>query len=242
MLARLFSRTTAEERRIRAWSRKTFGVTPRNLPLWRQALRHSSANTEDGPELPNNERLEFLGDAVLNLLIAELLYARFPDCTEGELSRLRASLVSAEPLASIAQSISLGDELQLGSGELKTGGFRRQSILADALEAVIGAVYLDGGVVAAARLIEHLFTEPLQRAAQQLDRLDHKTLLQELTARMFDTAPVYVISETGPDHQKTFTAGVVVGGRSVGQGTGRSKKLAEQAAALAAYTLLSAEA
>ncbi|CAB4562691.1 MAG: ribonuclease III [Actinobacteria bacterium] len=209
--------------------------------LLRRAMAHRSWCAEH-PGNESNERLEFLGDAVLGWMIADIAYREHQDLPEGKLTDLRKSVVNASALAEVAVGIDLGPCLLLGKGESAAGGRMKPSILSDALEAVIGAVYLDGGVVAAARLIEHLFTEPLQRAAQQLDRLDHKTLLQELTARMFDTAPVYVISETGPDHQKTFTAGVVVGGRSVGQGTGRSKKLAEQAAALAAYTLLSAEA
>jgi ribonuclease-3 len=134
-----------------AWLRAQLGYEPREPALFRAALTHRSALG------PNNERLEFLGDAVLNLVVAHHLYAAFPDATEGDLSRLRARVVSGEPLAEVAASLELGGALQLGSGELKTGGFRRQSILADALEAVFGALYLDGGLTAAEGVIARLF-------------------------------------------------------------------------------------
>lgn len=208
--------------------------------LLRRAMAHRSWCSEH-PGNASNERLEFLGDAVLGWMIADITYREHADLPEGKLTDLRKSVVNASALAEVAASIDLGSCLLLGKGEAAAGGRGKPSILSDALEAVIGAVYLDGGVVAAARLIEHLFTEPLRRAAQQLDRLDFKTLLQELTTRLFDSAPVYVVSEQGPDHQKVFTATVVAAGRPVGEGTGRSKKIAEQAAAEAAYTLLSAE-
>ena len=209
--------------------------------LLRRAMAHRSWCAEHPGQL-SNERLEFLGDAVLGWMIADIAYRQHQELPEGKLTDLRKSVVNASALAEVAVLVDLGPCLLLGKGEGAAGGRMKPSILSDALEAVIGAVYIDGGVVAAARLIEHLFTEPLERAARQLDRLDFKTLLQELTARLFDTAPVYVLSETGPDHQKTFTATVVVGGRAVGEGTGRSKKIAEQAAAMAAHTLLSADA
>lgn len=212
-----------------------------DLELLQRAMAHRSWCAEH-PGHQSNERLEFLGDAVLGWMIADIAYREHAELPEGKLTDLRKSVVNASALAEVAATIELGPCLLLGKGESAAGGHLKPSILSDALEAVIGAVYLDGGVVAAARLIEHLFTEPLQRAAQQLDRLDFKTLLQELTARMFDAAPVYVVSERGPDHQKTFTAVVVVAGRSVGEGEGRSKKVAEQAAARSAHALLSAEA
>ena len=188
----------------------------------------------------SNERLEFLGDAVLGWMIADIAYRQHHDLPEGKLTDLRKSVVNAAALAEVAVGIELGSCLLLGKGEHSAGGRLKPSILSDALEAVIGAVYLDGGVEATAALIDRLFAEPLARAAERLDRLDFKTLLQELTARMFDAAPVYVISETGPDHAKTFSATVVVAGRAVGDGIGRSKKIAEQAAAEAAHGLLMA--
>jgi ribonuclease III len=208
--------------------------------LLRRAMAHRSWCAEHPGNL-SNERLEFLGDAVLGWMIADIAYREHQELPEGKLTDLRKSVVNASALAEVAVAVDLGPCLLLGKGESAAGGRFKPSILSDALEAVIGAVYLDGGVVAAARLIEHLFTGPLEQAAKQLDRLDFKTLLQELTARLFDAAPVYVVSERGPDHQKTFTATVMVAGRPVGEGTGRSKKVAEQAAALAAHTLLTTE-
>lgn len=209
--------------------------------LLRRAMAHRSWCAE-WPGHESNERLEFLGDAVLGWMIADIAYRRHHDLPEGKLTDLRKSVVNASALAEVALVVDLGSCLLLGKGESAAGGRMKPSILSDALEAVIGAVYLDGGVEAAASLIERLFAEPLQRAAAQLDRLDFKTLLQELTARLFDAAPVYVLSESGPDHAKVFAATVLVAGRAIGEGTGRSKKIAEQQAAGAAHALLSAEA
>ena len=205
------------------------------------ALRHRSWCAENG-SVPSNERLEFLGDAVLGWKIADIAYQQYHDLPEGKLTDLRKSVVNASALAEVAASIDLGTCLLLGKGEAAAGGRMKPSILSDALEAVIGAVYLDGGVEAATNLIQRLFSGPLQQAALQLDRLDFKTVLQELTARMFDAAPVYVLRESGPDHAKTFAATVLVGGRVLGEGTGRSKKVAEQMAASAAHGLLTADA
>ncbi|MFM2072293.1 MAG: ribonuclease [Actinomycetota bacterium] len=212
-----------------------------NELLLQRAMSHRSWCSEHAGAL-SNERLEFLGDAVLGWMIADIAYREHQDLPEGKLTDLRKSVVNATALAEVAASIDLGSCLLLGKGENGAGGRLKPSILSDALEAVLGAVYLDGGVPAAAALIERLFAEPLARAARQLDRLDFKTLLQELTARLFDAAPVYVLTDTGPDHDKTFTARVMVTGRAVGEGRGRSKKIAEQAAAEAAHALLSAEA
>jgi len=208
--------------------------------LLRRALAHRSWCSEFGGE-PSNERLEFLGDAVLGWVVADLAYRQHSDLPEGKLTDLRKSVVNASALAEVAQEVDLGPCLLLGKGEASAGGRTKPSILSDALEAVLGAVYLDGGVEAAHALIERLFRTRLARAAQQLDRLDHKTVLQELTARLHDTAPVYVISDSGPDHDKRFFATVIVAGVSVGQGQGRSKKVAEQAAAEQAWTALTAD-
>ncbi|MEY4174183.1 MAG: ribonuclease [Actinomycetota bacterium] len=188
---------------------------------------------------PSNERLEFLGDAVLGLVVAEVAYRRHDDLPEGKLTDLRKSVVNASALAEVAVEVGIGPCLRLGKGEDAAGGRSKPSILSDAFEAVLGAVYLDGGMDAAAALVERLFVERMARAAQHLDRLDHKTLLQELTARLHDSAPVYVLSDTGPDHDKRFTARVIVQGVAVGQGEGRSKKTAEQAAAEQAWLALS---
>ncbi|CAN0092075.1 unnamed protein product, partial [Phaeothamnion confervicola] len=148
--------------------------------------------------------------------------------------------VNASALAEVAVEIDLGACLLLGKGEASAGGRMKPSILSDALEAVLGAIYLDGGVQAAADVIDQLFTERLAQAVQRLDRLDYKTLLQEMTARLYDTAPVYVITDTGPDHAKHFFATVMVGGQALGDGEGKSKKTAEQAAAEQACDALAA--
>ncbi len=189
--------------------------------------------------MPSNERLEFLGDAVLGWVVADLAYRRHGELTEGKLTDLRKSVVNAAALAEVAQEIDLGRCLLLGKGEDAAGGRTKPSILSDALEAVLGAVYLDGGTEAVFALIERLMIDRMATAALRLDRLDYKTVLQELTARMHDTAPVYVLSDTGPDHDKRFFATVIVSGQSVGQGEGKSKKLAEQAAAEQAWMALS---
>jgi ribonuclease-3 len=210
-----------------------------DLTLLQRALAHRSWCAEVGG-LPSNERLEFLGDAVLGWVVADIAYRRHGDLPEGKLTDLRKSVVNATALAEIAETIGLGEWLLLGKGEDAAGGRQKPSILSDALEAVLGAVYLDGGVDAAKALVARLFSERLEVAAGQLDRLDHKTVLQELTARVYDTAPVYLLTESGPDHSKTFKATVLVDGTAVGNGEGKSKKLAEQQAASEAYDALSA--
>ena len=190
----------------------------------------------------SNERLEFLGDAVLGWIVAELAYRQHADLAEGKLTDLRKSVVNATALADVATELGIGPFLLLGKGEAAAGGRAKPSILSDAFEAVLGAVYLDGGAAAAAALVERLFVRRMAAAAQRLDRLDYKTVLQELTARLHDTAPVYVITDTGPDHEKRFFATVIVAGQPVGKGEGRSKKLAEQAAAEQAWHRLSVPA
>lgn len=184
--------------------------------------------------------MEFLGDAVLGWVVAAMAYREHSELAEGRLTDLRKSVVNAATLAQVAQEIDLGSCLLLGRGEDAAGGRTKPSILSDALEAVFGAVYLDGGPDAVQPLIERLLGPRMKLTAERLDRLDHKTLLQELTARLFDSAPVYVLSETGPDHQKSFSATVIVSGKPVGVGQGRSKKLAEQAAAEQALVTLAA--
>jgi ribonuclease III len=218
---------------------RRLGYTFTDLGLLRRALAHRSWCAEVGG-VPSNERLEFLGDAVLGWVVAEIAYRRHGDLPEGKLTDLRKSVVNAIALADVAESIGLGEHLLLGKGEDAAGGRQKSSILSDALEAVLGAVYLDGGVDPAKALVERLFSGRLETAAGQLDRLDHKTVLQELTARLYDTAPVYLLTETGPDHSKTFTATVLVDGIALGVGEGKSKKLAEQQAASEAFDALSA--
>ena len=221
--------------------REQLGYEFQDPTLLRRALSHRSWCAEVGGE-PSNERLEFLGDAVLGWVIADLSYRNHTELTEGKLTDLRKSVVNASALAEVAIEIGLGASLLLGKGEDAAGGRSKPSILSDAFEAVLGAVYVDGGPAPVFDLIERLFATRMASAAQRLDRLDYKTVLQELTARQHDTAPVYVLSDTGPDHDKRFFATVIVQGVAVGQGEGRSKKTAEQAAAEQAWLALSAGA
>jgi ribonuclease-3 len=216
------------------------GYTFDDESLLRRAMAHRSWCAEVAGEV-SNERLEFLGDAVLGWVIADIAYNRHQDLPEGKLTDLRKSVVNAVALAEVAASIDLGSCLLLGRGEDLAGGRRKPSILSDALEAVLGAVYLDGGVDAATGLIQRLFSDPLVAAAARLDRLDYKTMLQEISARLYDVAPVYVLSDSGPDHQKHFVATAFIAGRSLGSGEGRSKKVAEQGAAEQAWSVLVAE-
>jgi ribonuclease III len=209
------------------WLQDRLGYEPRDLTLFRAALTHRSASG------PNNERLEFLGDAVLNLVIAQHLYAAFPQAAEGDLSRLRAKLVSREPLAEVALTLGLGETLQLGSGELKSGGFRRKSILADALEAVCGALFIDGGLAAVEPVIARLFA-PRIAALPEPDALkDAKTRLQEYLQSRNLALPRYaVLNIEGEDHAQTFEVSCEVPdlGQRV-QGRGSSRRRAEQEAA-----------
>jgi ribonuclease-3 len=209
------------------WLHEQLGYVPHDVALFAAALTHRSAAG------PNNERLEFLGDAVLNLVISRHLYQAFPRASEGDLSRLRARIVSREPLAGVAAALKLGDALQLGSGELKTGGFRRQSILADALEAVCGAVYLDGGLPAAEQVIGVLFA-PLMASLPALDALkDAKTRLQEHLQSRGLALPHYVVERIeGEPHAQMFTVRCEVLQLSLSaQGHGSSRRRAEQEAA-----------
>jgi ribonuclease-3 len=210
-----------------SWVRERLGYQPRDLALFRAALTHRSASGA------NNERLEFLGDAVLNLLIAHRLYDAFPGATEGELSRLRAQLVSREPLAEIALALGLGEALQLGSGELRSGGFRRQSILADALEAVCGAVFLDGGLAAVEPLVARLFAARITALPDPEALKDAKTRLQEYLQSRSLTLPRYVILDIeGEDHAQIFRVSCEVSGLALRvEGSGSSRRRAEQQAA-----------
>jgi ribonuclease III len=211
---------------------KKFGHRFRNITLLEEALRHRSwVNEHRDAALPDNERLEFLGDAVLNLIVGHLLMQRYPDLPEGDLSRMRAALVNESRLAAMARSIQLGRHLHLGRGEDQTGGREKNSILADALEAVIAAVYLDGGYDAAFAIVQQHFSEKLLAASQKDTLSDYKSSLQEIAQRQFGIPPDYqVVDESGPDHEKTFFVRLTMKDMSV-EGKGRSKKLAEQDAA-----------
>jgi len=206
------------------------------------ALTHRSWCAEN-PGEASNERLEFLGDAVLGLIVTDHIFTAHPEMPEGSLAKLRAAVVSAPTLAAVAADLGVGDALRLGKGEDASGGRSKASILADAMEAIIGAVYVDGGLDAARRLVIDLFAG---RIATEVagpggpGGADHKTQLQELAAQRFETTPRYEVLDEGPDHEKQFFATVRIGADVVGRGEGRSKKLAEQAAAGAALARLAA--
>ncbi len=204
-----------------------------------RALCHSSyVNEQSQDGLASNERLEFLGDAVLNLAISHLLMQRFPDLAEGELSRTRAHLVNETRLAAIAKEICIGPHLLLGKGEALTDGRNKNSILADAIEAVTAAIYLDGGFDAAFAFIENQFAERLRTADRRRDEADYKSRLQERVQSVYHDVPRYqVIDSSGPDHDKTFRVRVSVAGITA-EGDGKSKKSAEQEAARAGLDLL----
>ncbi len=210
------------------------GVEELDPELLHLALTHRSYAYENGG-LPTNERLEFLGDSVLGVVITEALYRAHPDLSEGRLAKLRAAVVNARALAEVGRTLGVGDHVLLGRGEETTGGRDKSSILSDTVEALIGAVYLHQGFEAAGDLVHRLF-DPLMLAAADLGAgLDWKTSLQELSADLGLGVPEYLIDESGPDHEKTFSARVRVGGGLYGGGTGRSKKEAEQQAAETAW-------
>jgi ribonuclease III len=219
---------------------RALGVRFKDPGLRRMALSHRSyAFEQDSTE--TNERLEFLGDAVLGLVVTDLAYARFPDLPEGDLAKLRAATVNMLTLADIARELGLGQEILLGKGEELSGGRDKTSIVADAMEAVLGAVYLDRGLGAARDLIERLFWPRMAAYARGEGDRDYKTGLQELAAQDVGTIPQYRVVEEGPDHAKEFTATVLIGGEPYGSGEGRSKKEAEQHAAREAYERLKSE-
>ncbi len=210
-------------------------IDPELLEL---ALTHRSFAYENGG-IPHNERLEFLGDAILGQAVTVKLYTELPDVDEGELAKRRAALVSSVALAEIARGIGLGAHIRLGRGEELTGGREKSSILADTVEAILGAAYLSAGPEQARRLVlrlvEPLFADPGRFGAA----MDPKTSLQELAAKLGREVPVYRVTDTGPDHSKKFHATVSLGGEDIATGSGSSKKHAEMGAALEAWTLLS---
>ncbi|HLT61529.1 MAG TPA: ribonuclease III [Microlunatus sp.] len=203
------------------------------------ALTHRSYAYEKGG-LPTNERLEFLGDAVLGLVVTEHLYLTHPTLSEGQLAKLRSAVVRATTLAEIARDLGLGAVVYLGRGEESTGGRDKSSILADTMEAVIGAVFLAHGIEAAKKFVHHLFDDLMAEAATRGAGLDWKTSLQEIASLSNLGVPGYEISESGPDHAKSFEARVVLGDERFGPGTGRNKKEAEQNAASVAFEAVTA--
>lgn len=214
------------------------GLASAETPLLAMALAHRSFAFER-KGAPNNERLEFLGDAVLGLVITNMIFRSFPDLAEGDLAKLRSSTVNMAVLADVARSVGLGEELLLGKGEELSGGRDKDSILADASEAVLGALYLDCGLEETAPVIERLFSAHIHELVDRGVVRDFKTSLQEQSVQQMGTMPEYQVSSTGPDHDKRFEAEVFLKGKFMGIGTGRSKKQAEQAAAKEALVALS---
>lgn len=209
------------------WLEKTLAYRFQDVELFQQALSHRSATHK------NNERLEFLGDAVLDFVISDYLYRQLPDTSEGDLSKLRSTLVKDESLAALASELGIGEHLVLGSGEMKSGGHRRESILADAFEAVIAAIFLDGGIEACRQVVDHVFSERLRNLPDLKDLRDSKTRLQEwLQARKLALPDYTLVNVTGADHKQRFTVACNVAEMSVTtEGEARSRRKAEQKAA-----------
>ena len=215
---------------------KRIGYQFNNLNLIRQALTHSSyANEKHMKKHSDNERLEFLGDAVLEIVSSEFLYINYPDKPEGELTKLRASIVCEPTLALCTEPLELGKYLFLGKGEDHTGGRKRKSILSDALEAVIGAIYLDGGFANAKEFIDRFIFNDIEN--KQLF-YDSKTILQEVVQGKHESLSYELVDESGPDHDKSFTVDVHIDGKKISSGTGHTKKAAEQQAAYQALLVL----
>ncbi len=217
---------------------RAIGVDFHDPALREMALTHRSFAFERGLVV-TNERLEFLGDSVLGLVVTDMAYREYPEMPEGSLAKLRAAVVNMTALADVARSLGLGDVVLLGKGEEQSGGRGKSSILADALEAVFGAVYLDRGLDVATALIERLFRPRLQAYVRGEGDRDYKTILQELASQALRSMPEYRLEERGPDHEKEFTATVLLGGEPMGTGMGRSKKEAEQRAAAQAFARVS---
>jgi ribonuclease-3 len=216
------------------------GVRFADADLRQTALTHRSFAFERGQTV-TNERLEFLGDSVLGIVVTDMAYRSYPDMPEGSLAKLRAAIVNMTALADVSRSLGLGGFILLGKGEEQSGGRDKASILADALEAVFGAVYLDRGLDVASELIERLFRPRMEAYARGEGDRDYKTILQELASQEIRSLPEYRLVDEGPDHEKEFTATVYLGGEPYGRGSGRSKKEAEQQAAREAFARLSSE-
>ena len=214
------------------------GYRFRNITFLQNALTHSSyANERWHNSLMSNERLEFLGDSILGMLVAEYLYRNFPDRPEGELTRMRADMVCEKALAVVANQIGLGSHLLLGKGEEQGGGRNRESILADAVESVIAACYLDGGMEAAEKFVKTFVLTHVP--VTKLNNADYKTMLQEMVQQKRNQVLSYaLVGETGPDHEKQFVVELTLNGLVVGRGEGTSKKRAEQDAARVAMETL----
>ena len=219
---------------------QALGVPDGGGPLYELALTHRSFAFEQAEPAPHNERLEFLGDAVLETVVTDLIYTSYPDLSEGEMARLRASVVNTQALADVARSVELGGEMRLGKGEEASGGREKASLLANSFEAVVGALYLDRGLAEVQAALNPIFAARLQESIDSGDRYDAKTALQEVVVRDAGGVPRYRVASSGPDHDKSFTADVFVNEELMGSGTGHSKKEAEYNAAREALERLEA--
>lgn len=234
--------TVDSERKKRlAAFQKAVAIRFRSPELLNLSFIHRSASNENAEKL-NNERLEFLGDAILGAVTATLLFSRMKDKAEGDLAKVKSVVVSEESLAEIAFELGIDSLLVLGKGEESSGGRHKKAILADSLEALIGALYLDSGYGSAFDFVERIVSAEIDRVLQDRHRKDYKTLLQELSQRLYKTYPAYrLLRKSGPDHDRQFWMEVVVDGKSYGPGAGRNKKDAEQVAAKMAYEILANE-
>ena len=211
------------------------GYTFTDRQLLLQALTHKSFSNEQAEFVPHNERLEFLGDAVLELVVSDWVFNHYPDIPEGGLTRIRAEVVSEKGLFQIARQLNIGSVLRLGKGERQSGGCEKPSLLADALEALLGAIYREGGFAAVGQVIRSVFRGVIEKSALLRYGSDYKTYLQERLQALYGHLPEYLLADvSGPDHQKIFSTEVYLSGKLLGQGSGSSKKSAEQKAAAAA--------
>ncbi len=214
---------------------KTIGYTFTDRQLLLQALTHKSFSNEQAEFVFHNERLEFLGDAVLELVISDWIYCHYPDIPEGGLTRIRAEVVSEKGLSALSRQLQIGSGLRLGKGEQRSGGSEKSSLLADALEALLGAIYRDGGFVAVSQVIEMVFSAVIEKSALLRYGSDYKTCLQERLQALYGTLPEYLLAQvSGPDHGRIFSMEVYFSGKLLGKGSGSSKKNAEQKAAAVA--------
>ena len=227
------------EKETRLRLEEGIGYKFNDIEILSNALRHRSWCSENNGN--SNERLEFLGDAVLGLLVAKKIFENYPDKPEGDLAKIRSGVVSSQALYEVAQEIDLGDAIALGIGEESAHGRQKESILADSFEALLGAVFLDGGIETAKLVIERLFSEKIALTALEPGLMDYKTRLQELTVQISEPAPIYFVDADGPDHEKRFCATVEVGAHRFGPTYGTSKKKAEQEAANLAYSFFEFE-
>ncbi|MCF6266819.1 MAG: ribonuclease III [Desulfuromusa sp.] len=214
---------------------RTLGYVFTDRQLLLQALTHKSFSNEQTEFVPHNERLEFLGDAVLELAISDWVYCRYPDIPEGGLTRIRAEVVSEKGLSEISRKLEIGAGLRLGKGEQRSGGHEKSSLLADALEALLGAIYRDGGFAAASGVIDRAFSAVIEASALLRYGSDYKTCLQERLQAQHGVLPEYLLAQvSGPDHERIFSMEVYFSGKLLGKGSGSSKKNAEQKAAAVA--------